>query len=48
MTGKIISAHYDCMAVLGESCLHFGVLLFDVESVTKVRDNKTVTQGKAY
>ena len=48
MNGKIISAHCDCMAGLGESCSHVGALLFYVEAVTKVRDNKTVTQEKAY
>ena len=48
MNGKIISAHCDYMAGLGESCSHVGVLLFYVETVTKVRDNKTVTQEKGY
>ena len=36
------------MAGLGESCSHVGALLFYVEAVTKVRDNKTVTQEKVY
>ena len=36
------------MAGLRESCSHAGALLFYVEAVTKVRDNKTVTQEKAY
>ena len=48
MGGKIISAHCDCMAGLGESCSHVGALLFYVEAVVKIRDNKTVTQDKAY
>ena len=41
--GKIISAHCDCTTSLGES-----TLLFYVEAVTKIHDNKTVTQEKAY
>ena len=48
MGGKIISAHCDCMAGLGESCSHVGALLFYVEAVVKIRDNKTVTQDKDY
>ena len=48
MNGKIISPHCDCMACLEESRSHVEVLLFYVEAVTKVRDNKTVTQEKAY
>ena len=48
MGGKIISAHCDCMAGLGESCSHVGALLFYVEAVVKIRDNETVTQDKAY
>ena len=36
------------MAGLGESCSHVGALLFYVEAVVKIRDNKTVTQDKAY
>ena len=48
MDGKIISAHCDCMAGLGESCSNVGALLFYVEAVVKIRDNKTVTQDKAY
>ena len=48
MGGKIISAYCDCMAGLGESCSHVGALLFYVEAVVKVSDNKTVTQDKAF
>ena len=36
------------MAGLEESCSHVGALLFYVEAVTKVRDNKTVTPEKTY
>ena len=36
------------MTGLGKSCSYIGALLFHVETVTKVRDNKTVTQEKAY
>ena len=46
--GKIIPAHCDCMPGLGESCLHVEALLFYVEAVVKMRDNKTVTQDKTY
>lgn len=46
--GKIISAHCDCMAGLGESCSHIASLLWAVESGVRIRDSMTVTPKKAY
>ena len=46
--GKILSAHCDCMAGLGESCSHVGALLFYVDATVRIRGSKTVTQEKAY
>ena len=47
-TGKVISAHCDCMAGLGESCSHVASLLWAIESGVRIRDSMTVTQKKAY
>jgi hypothetical protein len=46
--GNIVTAHWDCMAVLGEACSHVAALLFYIESAVKIRDSKTVTDEKAY
>ena len=46
--GKVLSAHCDCMAGLGESCSHVGALLFYVDATVRIRDSKTITQEKAY
>lgn len=47
-SGKIVSAHCDCMAGLGESCSHVASLLWAIESGVRIRDSMTVTQKKAY
>lgn len=47
-SGKIVAAHCDCMAGLGESCSHVASLLFAIESGVRIRDSMTVTQKKAY
>ena len=44
--GKILACHCNCMAGLGESCSHVGAILFDVDAVKRMRENKTVTQEK--
>ncbi|XP_060576835.1 uncharacterized protein LOC132734136 [Ruditapes philippinarum] len=46
--GKIVAAHCNCMAGLGEACTHVAALLFSIEATVKKRDSKTVTQEKAY
>ena len=46
--GKILPAHCNCMAGLGETCSHVEALLFYVEAAVRIRDSKTVTQEKAY
>ena len=46
--GKVLAAHCNCMAGLGEVCSHVGAMLFAVEAAVKLRDSQTVTQEKAY
>ena len=46
--GKVLAAHCTCMAGLGEACTHIAALLFSIDAIVQVRDNKTVTQEKAY
>lgn len=46
--GKVVGAHCNCMAGLGEACTHVGALLFTIEGTVKVRDSRTVTQEPAY
>ena len=45
---KILCAHCDCMAGLGECCSHVASLLWAVEAGVRIRDSMTVTQKKAY
>lgn len=47
-SGKVLSAHCDCMAGLGESCSHVASLLWAMEAGCKRRDSLTVTEKKAY
>ena len=44
--GKVLAAHCDCMAGLGESCSHVASLLWAVEAGAKKRDSLTVTDKK--
>ena len=46
--GKVISAHCDCMAGLGEACTHVAALLFWIEVRVNMRNSQTVTGEKAY
>ncbi|XP_041378713.1 uncharacterized protein LOC121390961 [Gigantopelta aegis] len=46
--GRVLAAHCDCMAGLGEVCTHVAALLFAIEATIKIRDSKTVTDEKAY
>ena len=46
--GKILCAHCDCKAGLGECCSHVASLLWAVEAGVRIRDSVTVTQKKAY
>lgn len=46
--GKILSAHCDCMAGLGETCSHVASLLWVVAVGVEKRDSLTVTQKSAY
>ena len=47
-SGKILCAHCDCTAGLGECCSHVGSLLWAVEAGVQIRDSMRVTQKKAY
>ena len=47
-SGKVLCAHCDCMAGLGESCSHVASLLWAIEAGCKRRDSLTVTEKKAY
>ena len=46
--GKVLAAHCNCMAGLGESCTHVAALLFSIEATVKVRESQTVTDEKSY
>ena len=47
--GKILAAHCDCVAGLGETCSHVASVLFTIiECGVRIRDSMTVTQKKAY
>ena len=46
--GKILAAHCDCMAGLGESCSHVASLLWAIEAGVKKRESLTVTDKLAY
>lgn len=46
--GTVESAHCNCMAGLGESCTHVAATLFALDAAVKYRNNKTVTEDKAY
>ena len=48
MDGRILSAHCNCMAGLGESCSHIGAILFYIEATVRLSEKKTVTGEKAY
>jgi hypothetical protein len=45
---RILAAHCNCMASLGEMCSHVGALLFAIEATVKIRNSATVTEEKAY
>ena len=36
--GKVVSAHCNCMAGLGEACSHVGAVLFYIEAANKMKD----------
>ena len=46
--GKVLSAHCNCMAGLGEACSHIGAILFSCRAATEKKDSVTVTEEKAY
>ena len=46
--GKILAAHCDCMAGLGETCSHVALLLWVIGVGVENRELLTVTQKSAY
>lgn len=46
--GKIITAHCNCMAGLGETCSHVASLLWAIEAGVRTRESLSVTDKKAY
>ena len=46
--GQVLCAHCTCMAGIGEVCSHVGAILFYIDCQVKRRENKTVTDEKAY
>ena len=46
--GKILAAHCNCMAGLGEACTHISAMFFSIEATVKVREAMTVTDSKSY
>ena len=46
--GRILAAHCDCMAGLGETCSHVASLLWAIAAGVDKRDSLTVTQKSAY
>ena len=46
--GRILAAHCDCMAGLGETCFHVVSLLWAIGVGVESRESLTVTQKSAY
>lgn len=46
--GRILAAHCDCMAGLGETCTHVASLLWATAAGVERRESLTVTQKSAY
>ena len=46
--GKVITAHCNCMAGLGETCFHLASIMFFVEATVHLRDKLSATQEAAY
>ena len=46
--GRILAAHCDCMAGLGETCSHVVSLLWVIGMGVERRESLTVTQKSAY
>ena len=47
-SGKVLVAHCNCMAGIGESCSHIGAVLYCIEATVRIRDSKTCTEEKTY
>lgn len=46
--GAVVCSHCDCQAGLGEVCTHVSALLFSIESIARIWNERTVTQKPAY
>lgn len=47
-SGKILAAHCDCAAGIGETCSHVASMLWVIGAGVESRDSLTVTQKSAY
>ena len=47
-SGKILAAHCDCAAEIGETCSHVASLLWVIGKGVDSRDSLTVTQKSTY
>ena len=47
-SGKVVAAHCNCVAGLGETCTHVSALMFYIDAKVRIRDSQTVTQVPAY
>ena len=45
-SGEILCAHCNCMAGLGETCMHIAAVLFYLEAVSRVHGVETPTQSQ--
>ena len=46
--GRVLAAHCDCIAGLGETCTHVASLLWATAAGVERRESLTVTQKSAY
>ncbi|XP_048258168.1 uncharacterized protein LOC125383619 [Haliotis rufescens] len=46
-TGKVLSAHCNCIAGLGESCTHVASVMFAVKAIVRLREKEEVTTVEA-
>jgi len=44
-SGAVCCTHCNCMAGLGEACIHIAAVLFYLEAVNRFEEAKTCTQG---
>ena len=45
---RVMGAHCECAAGIGEACSHVGAILFYIDTINRMKDSVTVTGEKAY